>query len=170
MPGGQVYIFPNANDFQTTDPCFRAKAVSPYLARAHKPDVSLNFQIGEGERINYKDPARMIPESMPVPVPLDEFDGTKAYVIRDGVRHDILHPTRWESLHQEKGSDLPASFVSSPVKKRTFKDLMSMSNGAPHSPSKMMSPIKTEPVSSSSSSSGFAGSKSALFNPLNKNK
>ncbi len=163
-----MILFPSTEDLSTAEPAFRSKTVGAYILRTYLADVSIQYSLAEGERINFKKPTPMSVESMPIFMCLDDWNDAKPFIIRGSedspVRDDLLHPTEWKSLYDAKSSFLPASFTSVPVKKRTFRDLMAMSKDtSPRSPTKMMSPIKVEQKSSSTSSSS-----TQAFSPLFK--
>jgi hypothetical protein len=163
-----VIILPATSEFESKDPCFRPKDMSSYLSRLYRADMCYHYWVGEGSKFNYKDPPKMNPDSMPQFVPLDEWAETQPYVIRgDDHKQPLLPPSEWPSLYNNS-VDLPASFVASPVKKRTFRELMtSPKSTPPNSPYKASSfvSIKVEATTSSSSSSS---SKGGLFSSTKK--
>jgi hypothetical protein len=92
---------------------------------------------------------------------LNDWNEAKPFILRGPedavVKDELLHPTEWKSLFDAKSSFLPTSYTTVPTKKRTLREIMAMSKDlAPCSPTKMLSPIKLEPKSTSTSSSSFS--------------
>jgi hypothetical protein len=125
------------------------------------------YQVAEGEKMDFKKPPKMSADSLPVP--MGEWDTDVIYDVEyfvteteENVKEKVCNPCDWCLKAKTRSSGIPAAFLSSPVKKRSFADLAGMS-----SLSAANSPIKTEPGVSSSSSSSSA-SRSPLFTSAEK--
>jgi hypothetical protein len=163
-----VFLFPGTDQIPATEPAFRSKTVGAFILRTYQADVSIQYGLAEGERLNYKAPPKMSVGSLPIIMCLDDWSDAKPFILRGAEdcqeREQLLHPTEWKSLCDAKSSFLPSCYTTVPVKKRTLRELMAMSKDVvPSSPTKMMwSPVKVEQQKSSSTSS------SSSFSPLFK--
>ncbi len=170
MKGGQVLLSPPTDHFPANEPAFCSKLLGSYLINTYQAEASIVFALGENEKLNYKNPPKIAGGTMPLFMCLDDWTDARPFLLTgppdDVEKRDLLHPSEWKSLWESKSSFLPSSFTTVFVKKRTFRELMAMPKDAPNSPSKLLSPIKTEPKSSSSSFS--SNSSSQAFSPLFK--
>jgi hypothetical protein len=124
------------------------------------------YQVAEGEKMDFKKPPKMIADSLPVP--MGEWDNDVIYDVEyfvteteENVKEEVCNPAEWCLKAKTRSSGIPASFLSSPVKKRSFAELAGMSSS-----SAANSPIKIKPGVSSSSTS--SSSRSPLFSSVKK--
>ena len=125
-----------------TDVGFRVKPVTSFQRKTFNADVSLVYQLAEGEKMNYKQPPKMTRESMPTPQDWNANITVTIKYLQTGtsqefVEENVLPPAEWEARSKSNDCGLPTSFLNSPVKKRSFEDMVNV-----RSP---LSPIKTEP-------------------------
>jgi len=147
--GGQLYMFCDPDvTLQRSDVGFRVRNVSSYQLKTFQADVSLNYQVAEGEKMNYKQPPKMTRESMPTPQDWNSKAKVTVHYLQTGTSQDsveesVLPPDQWEARSKSNNCGLPTSFLNSPVKKRSFEGMVNVSSSS--SSSSSMSPIKTEP-------------------------
>ena len=165
-PRGQVYVIPKASKFKPTDVCFRMKNATPFQRRHYEADYVYIYQVAEGEKMDFKKPPKMSGDSLPVP--MGDWDSDVIYDVEYfetesevNVKEEVCNPAEWCLKAKTRSSGIPASYLSSPVKKRSFAELAGMSSS-----SAANSPIKMEPGVSSSSSS--SSSRSPLFASVKK--
>jgi hypothetical protein len=159
--GGQVYVIPDHNRFKADDVCFRSRKVTPFQRKHYSADFCYVYSVAENIKMNYKDPPKMLSDSLPVP--MGDWDTSVNYEyeytndVEEKVKEQVSDPSDWHLKGKSRTCGISASFLASPVKKRSFAELSAMSSA-------VNSPIKTEPGSSSSSSSSSATvSRSPLF-------
>jgi hypothetical protein len=133
------------------DAVFRLKSANAFQKRFFEADFCLNLQVAEGEKINYKKPAKMHKDC--IPAIMDDWDEDDVFVMEctnefgETVRERVNNPSMWQSqLH----TSFPTELLKSPVKKRSFDELCK---------SPIKSDIKGSPV---------PAARSPLFNSPNK--